>query len=205
VTNRPVVGAISAAMPGTAPDSSLQSLDSRVRAELLKGMRVPQPIVLRAGATVVRFANSATWSDRWARSPWWLDESSYQHLEAARRHSLNVHADDPARAMTLGLLAKQALAVRQRWGDGPPNLMDMVIRAEIVHEVQAFAGRGHTQYETAPNGFRVTWTGWSSIQQLFIPALAMERGPAVGPWGAPDPEPVVRVRQCIKVLSQQLF
>jgi hypothetical protein len=193
-------------MPQTTREVLLEDLGSEVRAELLKGMRVPRPIVLRAGTTVVRFASSATWSDRWARSPWWIDESAYQHLEAVRRHSLKVHDNDPGRAMTLGLLAKQALAVKQRWSeDGPSNLMDMVIRAEVVREVQAFVGRGHTQYEAAPNGFRVTWTGWSSVQQVFIPELARGRGPAIGPWLSPEPNEVVHVRQCTKVLSQQLF
>jgi hypothetical protein len=83
--------------------------------------------------------------------------------------------------------------------------MDVVIRAEVVREVQAFVGRGHTQYEAAPNGFRVTWTGWSSVQQLFIPELARGRGPAIGPWLSPGPKQVVCVRQCTQVLSQQLF
>jgi hypothetical protein len=198
-----------AAMAPTTHDKTgnvLEELEPQVRAELLRGMRVPRPVVLRAGAIVVRFANSTLGPDRWIRSPWWIDDSAYGHVEAARDQSLSVHGNDPRKGMTLGLLAKQALAVRQRWSeDAPANLMDLVIKAEVARDLPAFAGRGHTQYEVAPNGFRLTWTGWSSVEQLFIPELAVGRGSTVASWVQSENAPALWVRQCLMVPSQQLF
>jgi hypothetical protein len=188
------------AMTETLPDK----LDEAVEAELLKGIRVPRPAILAPGTIIVRFANSGSWADRYSASPWWIQEIDFRQIQATQQHSLDVHGNDPQRALTLGFIGRQALAVKQRWFEsGPHNLMDVVVRAEVLRELPCFVGRGHSQYETAPNGFRLTWTGWSSVEQIFVPELVKHRGPYIGPWM--DREPVVRVIQSIPITSQQLF
>jgi hypothetical protein len=184
---------------------ALGSLPARARENLLDGICNPCESSLTTGTIIVRFANSSRWPDRWTASPWWVREIDFRRIEAARGRSLRIHDGDPTRALTMGFLGKQALAVPQQWRpDGPPNLMDVVVRAEVLKELPCFVGQARVQREVAPNGFRLTWGGWPAVEQIFIPHFAQHPDPLIGPWRKPE-EPVLRVLQSTLVSSQQLY
>ena len=50
--------------------------------------------------------------------------------------------------------------------------MDVSIKAYLIDDMKVFTGAGSTQYhDMMPNGMRMTLTGWSDIQQIYVPNM----------------------------------
>jgi len=155
---------------------TLSTLSSAERERIRSGIRSPRVIRLTAGERIYRFASSydrgrrkAVAPTAWATGPWWIREDDFLKIEAAQQKSVGVHG--PARALTLGFLARQAAAVMQEWSE-----VDRLVMATMLDGLDVFAGRGRTQFETPPSGavnynLRVTWSGWDDIEQLYLPGL----------------------------------
>ena len=78
-----------------------------------------------------------------------------------------------AGGLGLGTVARSAGAVQPSW-----SLMDVSIKARLLDDLNAYSGKGRTQYrDLLPNGMYVTLQGWPEIDQVYIPNL---RGPAFG-------------------------
>ena len=93
----------------------------------------------------------------WANGPWWVREDDYRKIIARFQTS----------ELSLGTTARSALAVQPSW-----SLMDVSIKARVIHDMNVFVGSGSTQYhDVLPNGMKMTLPGWPDIQQVYIPNM----------------------------------
>lgn len=156
------------------------------------GMRSPRVVTLKSGQVLFRFASTTTGSEMWAAGPWWMYEHDYHKIIAAYLESRAQHGED---GLTLGFLARAAVAVKQSW-----SRTDVVVKAIVNNDVKAFAGTGRSQYnESMPNGMHVTWRGWPNVTQLFIPNIGDRNGRTLLGY-----QSLLVLRQKV-VKSQQLF
>jgi hypothetical protein len=86
--------------------------------------------------------------------------------------------------------------------------MDLLLRADLRADVDAFVGRGKVQEETAPNGIVLKWSGWPTITQIYLPALSKKRVDDAGrrvPAALSDVLAIMAVGAPTRVLSRQLY
>ena len=157
---------------------SLAALSAKDQERLRSGMRAPTVRTIRAGTTLYRFASSYDRfhnrpipRERWATGAWWIDAQGFALIRAQRAQSVKIHG--PARALTIGFLARQASAVKQEWSN-----VDALVTAHVVKDLEVFAGKGRAQHEEPDRstGFwrynvHFTWSGWDYITQLYLPWL----------------------------------
>lgn len=132
------------------------------------GIRSPRVVTLKAGDVVFRFGSTknphtgaAIDPSLWARGAWWFQEPAYRRIIETFQ----------AGKLGLGTVARFAGAVQPSWSN-----MDVSIKAELVHDINVYIGKGARQYrDQLPNGMFVTLSGWPDIDQLYIPGL---RGPS---------------------------
>lgn len=156
------------------------------------GLRSPRVVTLTSGQVLFRFASTTSRRDTWAAGPWWMYEHDYHKIIAAYLESRAQHGED---GLTLGFLARAAVAVKQSW-----SRTDVVVKAIVNNDVKAFAGAGRSQYnESMPNGMHVTWRGWPNVTQLFIPNIGDRNGRTLVGY-----QSLLVLRQKV-VKSQQLF
>lgn len=165
----------------TSPPAPVSSLQELVRDDLRRGMRAPSPTRLTPPLRLCRFTDRRYGPNAGLVSPWWITETDFQKIVLARERSRAAHGGDKAIGLSLGFVARWAVAIPQEWQeDGKPSsatTMDLLLRADLKAPVDAFVGRGCTQRETTANGIDMKWTGWPSITQLYIPALSRKRDP----------------------------
>jgi hypothetical protein len=152
-----------------------------VREQLGKGIAAPTHTVIPPRTRLCRFTDVGYGPNEGLVSPWWIAESDFLKIVAAREHSREAHGGDKRRALSLGFLARWAVAIPQEWqgnGRSTPTTMDLLLRADVKVPLHAFRGRGRAQREVSPNGIDITWTGWASVTQYFIPQFS--RLPNVG-------------------------
>lgn len=118
--------------------------------------------VLRPVEAIYRFAGSDSSRFGYQASPWWLREREFEGLLARAA----------AGRLGLGMQARFDLAVLQSWG----NRMDILVRATVRRQLDAWMGLPRTQRETAPNGMTVTMPGRQQIQQVYICGLTDASG-----------------------------
>jgi hypothetical protein len=119
---------------------------------------------LQAGDVLFRFASTGNPrtgqsipTTNWAGSPWWFLEADYRKILA--RHQ--------AGALALGTVAQSAAAVQPSW-----SRMDVSIKARLRSDTEVYLGKGRPQYrDLLPNGMYMTLTGWSDVDQVYIPGL----------------------------------
>jgi len=160
---------------------NLKSLPSAVRDQLAAGIVDPDHVTLAPNLRLCRFTDRQYGPDQGLISPWWMTENDFNKIVAAREHSRRAHGGDKSRSLSMGFLARWAAAVPQEWqqdgGTSKSNTVDLLLRADLRVSVDAFVGRGRAQREQSPNGITVTWSGWPSITQLFIPAFSLKQQP----------------------------
>jgi hypothetical protein len=128
------------------------------------GIRSPRVATLPAGQAIFRFASTTNPktgqgipSTEWAKSPWWFLEADYHKILARHR----------AGALALGTVARSAAAVQPSW-----SRMDVSIKAYLRFDTEVYLGKGKTQYcDLLPNGMYMTLSGWSDVDQIYIPGL----------------------------------
>lgn len=171
---------------------SLDSLPEWARESVERGMRGPRAVTLAPGQVLFRFASSDAPPALWAAGPWWLYEHDYRKIVEQERLSRAQHGPE---GLTLGWLGRSAAAVQQSW-----SRMDVVVKAVVLQEVMAFAGRGRTQYkERGPNGFLYTISGWPNVEQLYIPNIGDRQGRTLLGYQA------LHVLRQKRVESQQMY
>jgi hypothetical protein len=150
-----------------ALDDNLDLKQLPGRERVLSGMRSPQIVTLQVGEVIYRYASTVNNkgmpvpTTSWAAGPWWIRDRDYQRIVTESQRS----------GMTHGFVARTANAVQQSY-----SKVDAVVEAVVIKEINAFAGRGQTQYrEMAPNGMYITLAGWADVTQLYIPNIA-DRG-----------------------------
>ena len=156
------------------------------------GLRSPRVVMLNAGQVLFRFASTASRPNVWAAGPWWMYDHDYYKVVAAHLESRAKHKEE---GLTLGFLGRAAMAVQQSW-----SKMDVVVKAVVNNDIKVFAGLGRSQYnEQMPNGISITWKGWPSVEQLFIPNIGDRGGRTLLGYSA-----LLVLRQKL-VSSQQVF
>ena len=114
--------------------------------------------VLHPGEELFRFADSSP-KDRaffgYQASPWWFREREFLILMGRVKKS------------PLGLLQVRFDAVILQ----SYSQMDVLVRAIVRRQLDAWMGTPRPQSEIAPNGMRITMPGCKDIQQLFIPDI----------------------------------
>ena len=135
-------------------DDLAQSLVEVVEART--GIRKPAVVTIHRGETLLRFASSDK-PARWKASPWWIRQSTFDVL----RDSWRRDREKP------GWTARYHLAGAMKFD----NRMDVVVRAFVNTDFNAYVGIGKPQRETAPNGIHVTWMGRPTLEQIYIPCL----------------------------------
>ena len=160
---------------------TLASLPEAVRDDLRKGIRDPVPVRLQPNLRLCRFTDRKYGPNAGLVSPWWITEADFNKIIAARERSRAAHGNDKAIGLSLGFMARWAVAIPQEWQNegkpGAPTTMDLLLRGDLKVPVVAFVGRGRTQEETTANGITMKWTGWPDITQLYIPALSRKAIP----------------------------
>ena len=155
---------------------ALDDLPSGVIRELTKGIANPSPVKLRPPLRLYRFTDKARGPLGGMVGPWWITENDFRKILDARERSRKAHGGDTSAALSLGFLARWAVAVPQEWQeDGRPivrTTMDMLVVGDLRRPVAAFVGRGGRQDEVAPNGITMHWSGWPTITQIYIPSLS---------------------------------
>jgi hypothetical protein len=196
-------------MPTTlTPTLSIKTLPEWEQNRLRSGMRAPRVVRLFKGEKVYRFASSfdrykgvAIPPAQWATGPWWFREQDFRKIEDAEAHSLKVHGGDRNKALTLGFLARWAGAVKQEWSN-----VDRLVSAELLADLEVFAGAGRTQHgERPPTGvvkynLRITWQGWNDVEQLYVPNLDRNN-----PGHLVDGRHVLQLAKPVAIASQQLW
>ena len=128
------------------------------------GIRRPEVMLLESGVELHRFSSTKdiekdepTESKDWAGGSWWVLNEDYRKIISRyKRHNFK-----------LGTTARSALAVQPSW-----SLMDVTIKAVVIHDMYVFHGRGSTQYnDELPNGTKVTLSGWADVTQIYIPEM----------------------------------
>jgi hypothetical protein len=171
---------------------NLDDLPVQVRQSIENGMRSPRVVTLATGQVLFRFASSDSSPALWAAGAWWLFEHDYQKILAQHLISQKQHGAD---GLTLGYLGRVATAVKQGW-----SKTDVVVKAVVSQEINAFAGRGRPQYkERAPNGIYYTFSGWHDTEQIYIPNIGDRHGRTLLGYQA------LNIRRQKLVGSQQLF
>ncbi len=172
-----------------------RTLELARRAELADGMMSPVPIELRAPLRLCRIVDRAKSYDA-AISPWWISEADLAKIIDARGASRAAHGGDKARGLSAGLLARSALGIPHVWPGGPRTTMDLLLMGDVKPGVvRAYAGKGRQKRETAPNGIELIWSPWSSITQIYIPALSRHN----------DPEPTLATVETLMTLGAEKF
>ena len=162
------------------------------------GLCNPRVLPLKAGQLLFRFASSQRADGLglprhlWPARPWWVTWENYKLIVAEVKKSYQLHGKD---RLTLGYMGRVALAVQQSY-----SRVDILVKAKLACDINAFAGRGATQYnEEMPNGWRITLTGWPHIEQLYIPNINDRDGfTAIG-------NQALQVISCMQIESQQLY
>jgi len=169
----------------------LKTLPDWERTRILSGMRSPRVVMLGIGEPIYRYASTVNNKGMpvpatlWAAGPWWIRERDYQLILAESQRS----------GMTHGFVARTANAVQQSY-----SKVDALVEAVVIKEINAFAGRGQTQYrEMAPNGMYITLRGWADVTQLYIPNLS-DRGSLT-----PLFSQAFQIRRQQTIYSQQLY
>ena len=129
-----------------------------------QGMKRPTVVLLSAGDRIFRIASTKKAStgepipsSDWASGSWWFAEADYARIVSRFQ----------AGKLPLGTVARSAGAVQPSW-----SLMDVSIKAELLHDVYVYVGKGSTQYrDQLPNGWFVTSKGWPDINQIYIPGM----------------------------------
>jgi len=173
-------------------DLSFDKLPAHAREAVARGMRAPRVVALAAGQVLFRFASSDSPPSLWAAGAWWLYEHDYRLIVEQERLSRERYGAD---GLTLGWLGRVATAVQQSW-----SRADVVVKAVVLQEILALAGRGRTQYkERGPNGFLYTMAGWPHVQQIFIPNIGDRQGRTQTGYAA------LHVLRQKRVDSQQIY
>lgn len=155
--------------------SAIRTLGSAQRDELLSGIANPEFVQLASPLRLCRFTDSGHGPNEGLVSPWWIAEADFLKIIAARDRSRAAHNNDASRALSLGFLARWAVAIPQEWqrdGKGKPTAMNLLLRADLKGSLDAFVGRAREQRETSPNGITLKWSGWPSVTQYYIPAFS---------------------------------
>lgn len=167
---------------------SLDTLSDRERSTLTSGMRSPRVVTLHAGDVVFRFASTQSPNESWAAGPWWATEMDYRKVISEHTRSQHEHGDD---GFSLGYVGRTAFAVQPSW-----SKMDIVVKAIVLNDIKAFAGRGQRQHrEVLPNGMHLTLSGWAEVDQIFIPGI--------GAWDGSMVQRTTLGFQALKVLRQK--
>ena len=130
------------------------------------GIRRPEVMLIESGVEMHRFSSTKqikngklypTNSKDWAGGSWWVLNEDYRKIISRfKKGNLN-----------LGTTARSALAVQPSW-----SLMDVTIKAVVIHDMYVFHGRGSTQYlDVLPNGISITLAGWPDVTQIYIPGM----------------------------------
>ncbi len=147
-------------------------LAPEVRKSIADGILSPVPITLRPPLRLCRLVDRSRRYEG-AVAPWWIAEGDLTTIFNAREANRAAHGGDKARALSLGFFARSALGIPQTWKDGTRTTLDMLLQADLKADgLLAFVGKGRAQHETAPSGIDLKWSPWSSITQMYIPALA---------------------------------
>ena len=113
---------------------------------------------LRPGEELYRFSDSNPKGRcffGYQASPWWFRKREFLILKTRVQSS------------SLGLLqARLDAAILQKFSH-----MDVLVRAIVRRQVDAWMGTPKPQSEIAPNGMRITMPGCKDIQQVFIPDI----------------------------------
>ncbi len=135
---------------------------AQLPSDAVEGLRQPRVVTLQAGQILFRFASSDRPKETWAARPWWMYEHDYRKI---------IQTNDES-DLSLGLLGRWAMAVPQS-----VSKMDVVIKAVVLQDVNAFCGLGRTQYrDLLPNGMWLTLRGWPHVNQLYIPNVGDAHG-----------------------------
>jgi hypothetical protein len=140
---------------------------SKTRLEEAKaaaGIRSPSVTVLAFGEDVYRFGTSVrsggggvVSAARQASGPWWFRSRDWQKI--LRRFLQG--------SFNLGTTARLAGAVQWSWSN-----MDVLLKARVVQEIEAWEGLGLAQYrDVLPNGMTVTLHGFPDVVQLYVPGM----------------------------------
>ena len=110
-----------------------------------------------------------SWKTSTGTGPWWIRERDYRRIISAYEAERGKHGED---ALSLGFLGRAAVAVQHSW-----SKVDVVVKAQVVEDINVFAGRGQRQYrEWLRANIYITLSGWPQIEQLFIPNLGDQNG-----------------------------
>lgn len=157
--------------------------------ELIKsGIRTPRVRHVSPGTKIYRFASSTVPKANWAAGPWWFGAKAFQQI---KRDAV----DNYEKGFGMGWSGRRALAIRQNW-----SRCDVFVEATIAAPINIFCGTGTKQYrEVLPNGMYVTWEGWPSIEQWYIPFINDRSGmTTLG-------KKAINVYRSEKVTSYQMF
>lgn len=151
---------------------STVDLAPEVRKSIADGIISPVPITLRKPLRLCRLVDRDRRYEG-AVGPWWIAEGDLTKIFDARESSRAAHGGDKEKGLSIGIIARSALGIPQTWRNGARTTLDMLLQADLKADgVLAFVGKGRSQRETAPNGMELEWSPWSSVTQIFIPALA---------------------------------
>lgn len=131
-------------------------------------LRSPRTVTLHTGEALFRFASTDNNSTKWAGGAWWIRESDYYQINSRYEAGRRQHKED---ALTFGFIARGALAVKPSW-----SRLDVVVKALVLQDINAFEGVGQTQRDELDNGIQITLPGWPSISHLYIPGISDGNG-----------------------------
>jgi hypothetical protein len=147
-------------------------LAPEIRKSIADGIISPVPITLLPPLRLCRLVDRQRRYEG-AVAPWWIAEGDLSTIFQTREASRSAHGGDTKKGLSLGIIARSALGIPQTWRDGTRTTLDMLLQADLkMRGVLAYVGKGRAQRETAPNGITLEWSPWSSITQIYIPALA---------------------------------
>src|SRR3954463_5964026 len=125
--------------------ANMSSLQEPVRNDLRRGMRAPSPTRLTPPLRLCRFTDRRYGPSSGLVSPWWITETDFLKIVSAREHSRAVHGGNKAIGLSLGFVARWAVATPREWQEEgkPPaaTTMDLLLRADLKAPVDAFVGR----------------------------------------------------------------
>lgn len=185
---------------------NLAGLSEPMSDEVRSGIIDPVPVKLSPPLRLCRFTDRKYGPNDGLLSPWWITEGDFLKIVVARERSREAHGGDKQRGLSLGFMARWAVAVPQEWqSPGRPaksTTMDLLLRGDLLTPLDAFVGRGKVQSETVPNGITMKWSGWPEITQLYIPAFSRKRTP---PATLSDVLSVLAVGAPTDIVSRQLY
>jgi hypothetical protein len=128
------------------------------------GIREPRATVLVPGEDLYRFATSTSPGtgrkvplQMQAGGGWWFRSRDWQKILKSYLSG----------ALNLGTVARIAGAVQWSWSN-----MDVLVKARLLSEVEAWEGFGRPQYrDILPNGMAVTLRGFPDVVQVYIPGM----------------------------------